>query len=176
MYTRCRQDLISLHFTNSLCPPHRPAPSSGSPQRNAGSPPELHGHTQSLAPLCGTVREEKDFLHLWLIDTATNTSNNNVNKTTNLYSKSTYSRVKVQTGLEDMQWYLYSAAVWAEQVSPTVVWRPVWGGRSAGPAAPLPHPAAFWLYGCHSALAGSSGCWWYSIARLWGQGREKGKG
>lgn len=57
--------------------------------------------------------------------------------------------------------------------SPTVVWSSVWGGRSAGPTVPLPHPAAFWLHGCHSAQAGFSGYWWYSIARLWGKEEEK---
>lgn len=160
-----------------LCSPHRPAPSSWPPQRNAGSPPELNGHTQSLAPLYRTVREENSFLHSWLTDTTSQLFNNVKEQ------KSAYSRVRIHAGHEDVKWFLRSVAVWAVlewhmggQGSPTVVWRPVWGGCSAGPTAPPPHPAAFWLYGCRSARAGSSGCWWYSIARLWGQGGKKSRG
>lgn len=47
-----------------LCSPHRPALSSGPPLHNAGALLELYVHTQSLAPLYRTVREEKDFLNL----------------------------------------------------------------------------------------------------------------
>lgn len=53
----------------------------------------------------------------------------------------------------------------------TAVWMPACGGRSAGPTLPPPHPAASWLHGCRSARAGSSGCWWSSIAQL--QVRER---
>lgn len=40
------------------CSPHHPAPSAGSPQRCAESPPGLNGRTRSPAPLCRTAAGE----------------------------------------------------------------------------------------------------------------------
>lgn len=139
---------------NCSCSPHHPAPSSGSPQHTAGSPLELHGRTRSPAPRYRRVMREENFCHLLLYNYQHMCST----QITTLQSPMRISK----------QICILNIHAQCEQGCLTVVWRPVSEGCSAGLAAHPPHPAAAWLHGCHSALAGSSGCWWYSIAQLWG--------